>query len=856
MPVLQSPYQGRFVETKALRRDMKSRSIVSRRILLFIVILAFSSQACAITLFKWPFPTTPGAASTPLASGPTATPQPRAEVKITTRLPEPLSAGEVLAISVVDEVTGIALNAVDYQMTALDNITYTTTLAIPDHAIIKYRYVRLAASRIIEDTNTDTSIRYRIVYVNGPTQIVDTVSSWSDKAGNTLSGNIFGTVVNSDNGAPLPGILVTAGGAQMLTDSAGRFELVGLRGGDYNLVAYALDGSFETFQQGATVAENQATPVQIQMKPAQLVNIIFTVSVPDSTQRGVPLRLAGNLLQLGNTFTDLRGGLSTVADRMPVLTPLPDGRYSVSLFLPVHAHIQYKYTLGDGFWNSEFSSAGTYVTRDLIVPPQNMTVEDVVQSWQAGPNGPILFEVTVPANTPTGDTIYIQFNPYGWTQPIPMWSNGNNQWSYKLYGPLNIAGSFGYRYCRNAQCSSADDVTTAGENARGHIVTPSLAPQDILDTVDQWTWAQNAPSPTIVSTNIPARGTGFFAGVEFQPYYDPSTPAFNPYALQNVQAIGSNWVVYTPTWTYSSISPLIFASLPGKDMFWSDTVSSVAQARSLNLNVALFPQAHFATTGDDFWASAPRDGSWWDNWFNHYRSFILHHADLASLSGAQGLILGGDWVAPALPQGKLVNGDPSGVPADAETHWRNLVAEVRQHFRGNVLFALPYTTLEVVAPISVLQATDGVYLLWYARLTDAASPNKADLLTEAGRLLDENISPVQLQVNKPFIIALAYPSSTYSATGCIPSGSGNCFDWMALNRPNADLATVNLDTQQQVDIYDALFNAVNARAWVSGLVSRGYFQPVALQDKSASIHGKPAADLLWYWFPRLLGNIK
>jgi len=40
------------------------------------------------------------------------------------------------------------------------------------------------------------------------------------------------------------------------------------------------------------------------------------------------------------------------------------------------------------------------------------------------------------------------------------------------------------------------------------------------------------------------------------------------------------------------------------------------------------------------------------------------------------------------------------------------------------------------------------------------------------------------------------------------------------------------------------------------LVSRGYFAPVALQDKSASIHGKPTSDLLWYWFPRLLGNIK
>jgi len=65
-----------------------------------------------------------------------------------------------------------------------------------------------------------------------------------------------------------------------------------------------------------------------------------------------------------------------------------------------------------------------------------------------------------------------------------------------------------------------------------------------------------------------------------------------------------------------------------------------------------------------------------------------------------------------------------------------------------------------------------------------------------------------------------------------------------------------LDLQQQFDIYDAMFNAANARPWVSGLVSRGYYVPVALQDKSASIHEKPAADLLWYWFPRLLGNIK
>jgi hypothetical protein len=130
------------------------------------------------------------------------------------------------------------------------------------------------------------------------------------------------------------------------------------------------------------------------------------------------------------------------------------------------------------------------------------------------------------------------------------------------------------------------------------------------------------------------------------------------------------------------------------------------------------------------------------------------------------------------------------------------------------------------------------------------------MITEAGRLLDENIAPIQTQVGKPFIIAVAYPSATYSATGCIPNPGGGCFDWAVFNRPNVDLNIANIELQQQVDIYDALLNAINLRSWVSGFVSRAYYAPVALQDKSASIHGKPTSDLLWYWFPRLLGNVK
>jgi hypothetical protein len=835
---------------------MKSRFVFSRRILSFIIILALSSQACAISLLEWPAFPTAAPQNPTIPTGPTATPAPRAEVTFTVRLPEPLPPNEILALSVLDEVTGLALNPVDYQMTPVDPTTYTVVLAIPDQAVIKYRYIRRGTSQVSEDTNSDGNIRYRLVHVNGPTQIVDTLNSWTDRPVNTLSGNIFGTVVNADNGVPIPDVMVTAGGVQTQTDSAGRFQLTGLRGGTHNLVAYSLDGAYQTFQQGATVAENQGTPVDVRMKPAQLVNVIFTVSVPQTTQRGVPLRLAGNLLQLGNTYGDLRGGLSTVADRMPVLTPLPDGRYSVSLFLPAGASIEYKYTLGEGFWNSEFTSEGRYLTRQLIVPAQNIAIEDTVQSWQTGPNSPILFEVTVPADTPLGDIIYIQFNPYAWTPPIPMWPLGNNRWAYKLYGPLNIVGSLSYRYCRNGQCDAADDAQTAGPAAHGHTVSPSIAAQDIIDTVNQWVWPKTSVSPTLVAAEIPSRGTGFMAGIEFQSYYDPGITIFTPYALQNVQALGSNWVILTPSWGYSPNNPLVFSEQPGRDAFWLDTGTWISQARTLNLNVALFPQARFETSANDFWKAAARDSAWWGNWFDHYRAFVVHFADLASLSGAQALIIGGDWIAPALPSGKLADGTPSGVPPDAEARWKNVIVEVRQHFRGQVLFALPYDTNVIEAPVNILRDSDAIYLLWFAKLSDQPNPSKVDMTAEAGRLLDNNVFTVQSQVNKPVIIALSYPSSTSSATGCIPNGSGGCLDWTALNRPNADIGTVNLDLQQQFDIYDAVFNAANARPWVSGLISRGYYVPVALQDKSASIHGKPAADLLWYWFPRLLGNIK
>jgi hypothetical protein len=70
----------------------------------------------------------------------------------------------------------------------------------------------------------------------------------------------------------------------------------------------------------------------------------------------------------------------------------------------------------------------------------------------------------------------------------------------------------------------------------------------------------------------------------------------------------------------------------------------------------------------------------------------------------------------------------------------------------------------------------------------------------------------------------------------------------------SDIPAIKVDLHEQVDVYNAIFSVVNTRNWINGVVSRRFYLPVALQDKSASLNGKPALDVLWYWFPKLVNK--
>ena len=239
-------------------------------------------------------------------------------------------------------------------------------------------------------------------------------------------------------------------------------------------------------------------------------------------------------------------------------------------------------------------------------------------------------------------------------------------------------------------------------------------------------------------------------------------------------------------------------------------------------------------------------------WFDQYSKFILHHADLAARSDAQVLVIGGSWVEPAIPGGRLADGSPSGVPADSESRWREIITQVRTRYDGQIWWAMPFSQAVLGAP-SFLDSVDGIYPLFSEPLTSRPDATQEEMEAEAARLADTALLPLRLRFDKPLILAPAYASADGAGTACLPDPAGGCLPLSALEQPAPDFPGIPLDLQEQADIYRALLSVANSRTWIDGFISRGYYPPAALQDKSASVNGKPARDILAYYFPRLTG---
>jgi hypothetical protein len=764
----------------------------------------------------------------------------QAEVGFQAILPSALPENASLVLEIEDDVTGIAFNPTRYVMDKQDDRTYFVKVNLVIGGVVKYRYIRQDNdNNTVEFTPQGTQIRYRMANITGPGILQDNISGWIDAQYSGAIGRVRGQFIDQATNSPIPNLLVIAEGIQTVTSSDGSFLLEGLTPGTHNLVAYSMDGQYNIFSQGVTIAEEATTPVYVSLNKRKTVDITFNITIPDGYNEQLPLRFASNLQSLGNIYADIYAGSTTVAANLPQLTRISKNHYQYKTTLPVGFDLQYKYTFGDGLWNSEVNSTGNFALRELVIPDHATTINDIVSSFTTPGFAPVSFVVNSSVAIPSDETISIQFNPFGWFESIPMTKLGDSQWVYTLYSPLSIFGDIEYRFCRNDLCeytqgvAKEDQKFAAGQQA-----------QTFSQTVDEWTNYAVASAATEVITyggNITPR-TDFAAGFETTNRYLPTWPAYLNSGLQKIAATGANYVVFSPTWSATRNSPPYLEPLPGVDISWTEMQTSILQAGQNNLNAAIFPRVNFPNSAAGYWSAAKRDEGWWNSWYDCYHRYIMQVADWASLTGAKTIILGDPELSPSMQNGTLADGTASASPSDSDDQWRQLVKDVRSHFSGTILGAVAYPSSSSVP--GWLDSVDGIYLLYSAPLAQVSNASVADLETILQSDLEQNVYPSLSSLSKPVWLAVNYPSATNANAGCTDK-LGSCLD---------NWADGQTDMTTQAQIYNAAVIVAAKENWINGFIARGN-QPLAVVlDSSPSVLSKPANDVLWFWYHFILNK--
>jgi len=776
---------------------------------------------------------------------PTTTPTARLPVTFIVTVPDGTDSNWRVVLNLLDEVTGLALNSTVIEMEALGEGKWEARADLPRGRLVFYRYTLRGEGETLEALPNGEAVDYRLIHVTGANTVDDQISRWLTTTYTRPSGRVHGLVRDQATGLAIPGLMVSVVGMRTWTDSAGAYKFDSVPTGKHMLVYFDPDGNYRVFQQEAIVADGAETPADVQLLPAPRVSVTLHVFLPADTPAGAPVRLVGNLLSLGNTFQPAAAGSLIEPSRALTLTPLPDGTSVAVVSLPVGFHLRYKFSLGDGFWNAERDGASALVVRELDVPKMDVLQTDGVITWRSA-GGAVSFDASVPAGTPTTESVSIQFAPFPgiWMNPVPMWSAGPQRWSYTLFSPLEWAGPVAYRYCRNGDCGVADDTATAGANPAGRQFTPSAHPQTLADTVQAWVAWSDAPAPAVVLA-APAARPDFRSGVVLTsvPWRRPFDPTF-----VDLVGLRLNTLVLSPAWYAAAVTPLPdLVYLPGLNSpLRQDLLAQIGSARSAGLRTVLAPDLlPLSGSLSDWWAAAPKSAEWWNAWFTAYRTFLVGYADLAQQAGVEELVVARTSVIPAMP------GAP-GAPADAEIRWRVLIRDLRNHFGGRMAVELLLTDQLQMPPL-FLDEVDEIYVQVRSPLGANDGASVEEMSASAGALLDGKVAVLRA-LGKPIVIAAAFASANGGASGCPNDASGACVALEALSSgsPLAIATAPNLSAQ--ANAYQALLANAAARDWVSGFVAWGYYPAVGLRDASPSVHGKPAETVLQVFFQALSGR--
>ncbi len=770
---------------------------------------------------------------------------PSTQINFHLHIPVVLSTDERIILEVLDEVTGLPYNTRQYDLEQSNDTDFSVSLPFPMGSVVKYRYVKIDTTFTPEAAINGEEVRYRLLTVTGNEDITDNLQSWLGEVQRVDTGELSGTLTDRSTGQPLADILVSIAGSLTFTDANGNFIIDGISPGVHNIVFYAIDGKYATFQQGATVIAGLVTPINVSLEPRPSIQVTFRVTGPNDAL-GIPIYMAGNIAQLGNTFSDLAGGMSIDPKRMPLLSQQEDGTFTLSLTLYAGTDLRYKFTLGDGYWNAEQKSTGDgFNVRQLIVPDHDVTLELSIASWRSPGLEPVTFNITVSPETNPSDEKFIQLKTRDWTYPIPLWPLGGGKYLFIVFSPLDLAVVLNYRFCRNEDCTNARNLSEDS-------IQPAESAQTVDLTLSDWKdWQPSALPTEVVAAFVPVKNQGYLTQIELSPEMSPSWRAYAPIGIASLPEMGTNSVLFTPQWFTSSSVGRISPEL-GRTPFKYELVDLLNISKSMGLSTGLFPQIGQTEDIATYWESTPHSFEWWQTWFASYRLFTLNYARIAADTGTDRLVIGGKALLPTFSGGMYPSGNPSDVPAELDQLWVQLIADIRAVYSGRLIWATNAQVSPDPLP-SFINLFDGIYVSIDAPLAAKDTVTEEIIAANFTNVIDTQVYPIYQELALPLVIALGYPSVSNAVMGCILIDDSCTNDGLFLPR---EIESLPIDLNQQVQIYNAILPIAASRDWVAGISIRGYNPTVNVLGGSSSIAGKPARDVIWYWFSGLNPSIQ
>ena len=314
-----------------------------------------------------------------------------------------------------------------------------------------------------------------------------------------------------------------------------------------------------------------------------------------------------------------------------------------------------------------------------------------------------------------------------------------------------------------------------------------------------------------------------------------STEAYNSsdfdQSIQNLANVKANWVTFTVFWFMEAHDDTEIHRRP--DLYTasdSSLIHAIQKAHELGMKVALKPMVDVV---DGTWRGqiAPLN---WTLWFENYRNFINHYADLAQTNDVELFIVGTE-----LKSSQLL-----------ESEWRKVISNVRTRFLRKITYAANWDSYGT-NHIKFWDALDYVGVDAYFPLTNSYNPTLEQLIKAwscctasgwwgTGRNWTEELYSTHILTGKKIIFTeIGYCSQ--DGTNTKP------WDWHV-----SSIA----DFQEQADCYQAALEAFKNKEWFGGWFWWNWeTSPDAggLTDKHYTPQNKPAENILkqYYAAPNL-----